>query len=652
MKRCLAAALALVGAAALAAPVPPEAPPSAATAATVEAPPEAVADEHSFANLDQFRVTHFDLDLTADFDARRLQGSVTLYLARLDPSAVQLVLDTRDLRIGDATELSADILGSTQASKAEWVSRPFHLGRRDPIRGSPLIIDLPPSTAATTTVKIEYETAPGAPSLQWLTPAQSGTRQPFLYTQGGPLGARGWIPLQDSPQVRTTYRAVIHTPDDLVAVMGSETAPNVKHISEYVFVNPARIPPGLVALAVGDLGFKSTGPRTGVYALRHSVSAAAREFAGGEAMLKAAEMLFGAYRFGRFDILVMPPAFPGIVQPVPRLPFVTATLLAGDKSLVPLIVPALAAEWAGDLVGNATWRDDWLRRGFTTYRAHRLEDALYGAQRAAITDLLAVQSLRDAMARMAAADTTLAPDLHGRDPATISAAVSGEKGGLFLGYLAARFGAPRFDEFLRGYAARFAFQSLTTERFLEYLQQNLLDRYPGTVTRAAALAWIMDAGLPGDAMVPSTAAFDAVDAVRAAWLTGPPAAVGPAAHDWTVPQWEYFLDGLPADSTGAQLAALDKADGFSKSDNAEITASWLAAAIRSGYSPADKRLETFLRTTGRRDLVVPLYQALMKTPAGTVLARRIYPACRAGYHDSLTVTLDPLVLPPAKAPHP
>src|SRR5258708_38635993 len=56
-------------------------------------------DYHSYANVDQFRTTHLDLDLRVDFAFKNIAGSVTLELKRLDPRSTQLVLDTKDLMI-------------------------------------------------------------------------------------------------------------------------------------------------------------------------------------------------------------------------------------------------------------------------------------------------------------------------------------------------------------------------------------------------------------------------------------------------------------------------------------------------------------------------------------------------------------------------
>ena len=56
-------------------------------------------DYHSFANTEQFRVTHLELNLRVDFTNQVLIGVVALEIKRLDPTATELVLDTRDLDV-------------------------------------------------------------------------------------------------------------------------------------------------------------------------------------------------------------------------------------------------------------------------------------------------------------------------------------------------------------------------------------------------------------------------------------------------------------------------------------------------------------------------------------------------------------------------
>jgi aminopeptidase N len=600
-------------------------------------------DYHSYANVDQFRVTHLDLDLRVDMKFQGITGRAVLDLKRVDPRATQLVLDTKDLMILDVTQKATDVMGATAKNQTFWVSRPFHLEKPDPILGSALVIELPPSKRGTEAIRIDYETMADSAALQWLTPKQTARHKAFLYTNSEPIGARSWIPLQDTPQVRATYKARVHTDSDVRAVMSAENDPKAKR-GDYTFVMPEAVPSYLIALAVGDLEFQETGPRTGVYAEKSMIKAAAKEFADTESMIQANEKMFGPYRWSRYDVLVMPPSFPEGGMENPRLSFITPTVVVGDKSLVSVIAHELAHSWAGNLVGNATWRDLWLNEGFTDYMESRIMTAVYGEQRSSMEAVLGLKSLRADLAKLKPADQILAIDLRDRDPDDVFSEIPYEKGRLFLNYLDAKFGRERFDAFLRGYFDHFAFKSITTEQFLEYLQENLLDRFPGIVTRSQVNAWVFGAGLPADAVLPVTTMFEPVDEARAAWLAGKlaPKKLG---MDWIAQQWLYFLNNMPATLPASQLADLDKAFGFGKSPNAEIAHGWFKLVIANDYQPGFPRLEEYLKTVGRRKLIAPLYEALMKTPSGQAVAKRVFAKARPGYHPETVKAIEAIVVP-------
>ncbi|HEY0746759.1 MAG TPA: M1 family metallopeptidase [Steroidobacteraceae bacterium] len=607
-------------------------------------PPGPPFDYHSYANVDQFRVTHLELDLRVDFWRKSISGVVALELKRVDPRATQIVLDTKDLMILDVTQKATDVVGATGKNQTFWVSRPFHLEKPDPILGRALVVELPPSRGGTETIRIDYETLPDAQALQWLTAKQTARHKDFLYTESEPIGARTWIPLQDTPQVRATYKAKVHTERGMRAVMSAENDPTVKPNGEYSFVMSQPVPSYLIALAVGDLEFLPTGPRTGVYAEKSMIKAAAKEFADTESMIQANEKMFGPYRWSRYDILVMPPSFPEGGMENPRLTFITPTIVVGDKSLVYVIAHELAHSWAGNLVGNATWRDVWLNEGVTDYMEGRIMSAVYGEERASMQAVLGLKSLRADLARLKSGDQLLAIDLRDRDPGAALSEVPYEKGRLFLTYLDSKFGREHFDAFLRGYFDHFAFKSITTEEFLGYLQENLLDRFPGVVTGDEVRAWVFSPGLPADAVLPATAMFQPVDASRDAWLGGKPAAKQMGV-DWVAQQWLYFLDNMPAMLRPAQLAELDKAFGFTKSPNAEIAHSWFKLVIANDYQPAYAGLEEYLTRIGRRKLIEPLYGELMKTASGALVAKRVFTKARPGYHPETVKAIESIVEP-------
>ena len=197
------------------------------------------------------------------------------------------------------------------------------------------MISLAPSTHS---VSLSYRTSPNATALQWLEPAQTANgNHPLLFTQSQAILARTWVPLQDSPAVRFTYEAQVRVPTGMIALMSARNPRRRNGDGKYSFKMTQPIPSYLMALAVGNLEFQSPRSRTGVYAEPETIDAASWELAGTESMIAAAENLYGAYRWGRYDLLILPPSFPFGGMENPRLTFATPTILAGDRSLVSLV---------------------------------------------------------------------------------------------------------------------------------------------------------------------------------------------------------------------------------------------------------------------------------------------------------------------------
>ena len=588
-------------------------------------------DLHSYANSDEIRVTHVELDLELGFDERRLRGSAMLSFDRLREDAETLVLDTRDLTISAVESWSPN--GGFDAAT-------YSLAEADAVLGAALTVVLPPQA---TRARVTYETSPEASGLQWLTPEQTAGREhPFMFTQSQAIHARSWIPLQDSPAVRVTYGARIRTPEGLRAVMSAANDPDAPADGDYRFDMPQPIPSYLIALAAGDLAFRPLGERTGVYAEPSVVAAAAAEFVDTESMMTATERLYGPYRWERYDLLVLPPSFPFGGMENPRLTFATPTILAGDRSLVSLVAHELAHSWSGNLVTNATWRDFWLNEGFTVYLERRIVEAVYGTDREAMEAVLGLQALDADLERLDDADEILHVDLTGRDPDAGMTQVPYEKGALFLRHLEEAAGRERFDAFLRGYFEHFAFRSITTAEFLDYLSEHLLADQ-ALAAEVPIEEWVRAPGLPAAAPQPASEAFGAVEAAAARWAGGELRAGDLDTSAWTTHEWLHFLGVLPERLERAQMAELDAAFSLTESPNAEIAHQWLLIAIRNAYRPADGRLERYLLEIGRRKLILPLYAALAATPDGRDRARAIYRRARPGYHPIATGSIDPLL---------
>jgi aminopeptidase N len=589
-------------------------------------------DTASYARPLEARVHHVALDLNVDFEAKRIGGTATLDIDR-KPDAKEIVLDDKGLEI----ESIADGAGQP----LQW-----KVGAADPKLGSPLAVTLGPDTKR---LVIKYKSAPDAGALQWLTPEQTaGKKKPYLFSQGQAIENRTWIPTQDSPGIRQTWEATIHVPAGLTAVMSApKAAEPITQGGESVFSYRMdhSVAPYMIAIGVGDLAFKSLGPRTGVWTEPVMLDRAAKELEDTEKMVEAAEKLYGPYRWGRYDLLVLPPAFPYGGMENPTLTFLTPTFIAGDKSLVSLVAHELAHSWSGNLVTNATWADSWLNEGVTSYFENRIMEALYGPRRARQEAALSFDEIEKAFAEEGrnAPITRLNLPPAQAVPDGGTSGIIYDKGAVFLRTMEKIVGREKWDAYLRSYFDRHAFQPMTSALFLADMRANLVKGDKALEQKLQLDDWVYKPGLPSNVVRPDPAAFAEVDQAVKTFASGGP--VPAAFGSWTTAEKMRFLNKLPRKMPTARLEELNRRLKLNEVGNYEVMFSWLDLAIRNRFDPAVPALERFLTTQGRRRFVRPLIETLAEDRQwGRPIAVRIYRVARASYHPITQRDLDKLNL--------
>jgi len=583
-------------------------------------------DYFSYANTEQFVTEHLQLDLTVDFERKELRGMASLKMRRLDPVAGEIILDTRDL------DIESVLVGGPGS---DGIDAGFEYTEKHPRLGQALKITLPAGLEEQQNleVKIHYKTDPGASALQWLPKELTASgKHPFMFSQSQSIHARSWVPLQDTPSVRITYEADIHTPPNLLAVMSADNNPLTPRSGEYHFNMPQPIPSYLLAIAVGNIYFAPIGERTGIYAEPELLDASTFEFSSTKQMLETAESLYGPYQWGRYDLLMLPPSFPFGGMENPRLSFITPSVLAGDQSLVSLIAHELAHSWSGNLVTNLTWRDIWLNEGITSYLDARLMEVLFGKDRADEERVLSYRSLLLGLEEVSPAMQALAPVENVDDPNQSQGGLQYQKGQLFLENLESAFGRESFDPFLAAYFKHFEFQSISSEQFLDYLDQNLLTKYPGKYSREQVEEWLYQPGLPADVSIPQSATLDQAAHLASLWAKGEVPVNEVPLGDWSPQATVHFINSLPPELAEAQLDELDNSFGFSETRNAEIGRAWFQQVAARRYLPAYPAMEAFLKSNGRVHLIRPAYQALVENGEDAELARELFETARPHYH--------------------
>lgn len=582
-------------------------------------------DNHTFSQPALAVVKHLDLDIKVDFPTQTISGKAAWTIDNINKGN-EIIFDENTLEIAKVT------IGDQEKETK------FTLGDDVEFHGKPLSITIEPTT---TKVTIYYKTTKDAVALQWLTPEQTADKKyPFLFSQGESIWSRTWIPCQDSPSIRFTYNAKVTVDPSLMAVMSAVNPQQKNDTGIYTFKQDKAIPSYLMAIAVGDIAFKSIDPRTGVYAEQSVVNKAAAEFSDLGKMVYAAEKLFGPYRWGRYDVLVLPPSFPYGGMENPNLTFLTPGIIAGDKSLTSVLAHELGHSWSGNLVTNATWDDVWLNEGFTTYVEHRIGEEIYGVNEAKMQDVLSRKVLSDNMKDYGTNNpsTKLKVDVSGKNPDDSLSDIPYEKGLAFLQTVENAVGRRKFDAFITEYFNTHAFQSITTEEFLQYFNKNLIKGDKALGDKIKAEEWIYQPDIPSNITTPVSADFNRIDSIQKTWRkTG---IKGLSAKIKSTNEKQHFIDYLPNDLTITEMTQIDKEFNFTKGGNFVIKRQWFVPAIHHQYKAAYPAIEQFMIATSRTGSLQTLYKEMVKTPLGKAWAQTIFEKAKPGYHTTTVQSIE------------
>lgn len=576
-------------------------------------------DPHSNSRPEEISTKSVALDLNVNFETKIISGSVTFDLQN-KTGARRFYLDTKDL-----------IIESVTASPGN-VELKYELGASDPVKGEALIIYLP-NPKQNRYVTVNYQTKSSAAGLNWMNPEQTISKKPFLFSLSAPIFSRTWMPCLDTPSVRSPYRAKIKTRKDLLAVMSAKNPSNKSPQGIYEFEMPEPVPAYLIALAVGDLEFRKLGPRSGVYAEPGIVDAAAKEFVDSEKILKATEKMFGPFLWERADLLILPYSFAYGGMENPRLTFLNAATVVGDRSMVNIVAHEYAHYWSGNLVLPSNWNHFWLNEGVTSYAEVRILESVYGKSTSQQMLNRNMGELQKVIADLKdhPDDTHLKLNLAGRDPDDGINDIAYQKGAMFLRMIEQIVGRNKFDKFLQSYFKKFKFQSITSDDFVNFLNQTLLANDPSLAKKLQVNDWVYGSGIPSNAPSVESDRVDHIENIAKLWKQG----VDAKSLDvikWSAFDWQNFLDILGNEVPASKMIELDKVFQLSQKPNPEVRYRWLKLVIQNKYSEGYPLLKDFLSTIGRGKYVKPLYKMMSQTPEGLKMGREIFAIAKNGYH--------------------
>lgn len=576
-------------------------------------------DPHSYSDLTQGKISHINLHIKVDFEAHILNVEADYQLE--DPVSGSLFLDSSKIDLMQA--------------KANGQDLPWKFDDQNKLLGERLHLK---NLDKVSSFKLVFKTSPEARALEWMPAIQTaGRKYPFLFSQCEAIHARSVFPCQDTPSLRFTYSAEIEVPKPLTAVMAAELVQvrDQGGSQAFVYKMPQPIPSYLFAIGVGNLQFRTLGPRTGVYAEPEIIEAAAWEFFENEAKIIEAEKLLGPYLWGRYDLLILTPFFPYGGMENPRLTFLTPTAILGNRGQTALITHELAHAWTGNLVTNATWKDFWLNEGWTTYAETRITEVLEGTD---VADLMAVFSEKRLLKLMEhigmdSPITCLKFPLDDQDPENNVNSIPYVKGCLFLKECEFIVGRERFDIFINKYINSFKFQSLTTETFLDFLRSEL----PEVFENLEVQHWIYEPGLTEDRHKPTSRLYDEVQDVLAAYKNGILPTKEKVAN-WHRYQVLSFLQDMPKQIPVEDCQYLEDVLDLPGKNDAGHYSFFYAICITSGYRDILPRVEQYIGRIGRLAFLHPIFRAMIASDWAKAYTRRILEGMRER-HSKTTVNV-------------
>ncbi|PBK87275.1 hypothetical protein ARMGADRAFT_972092 [Armillaria gallica] len=568
-----------------------------------------MSDPTTQSNYDEVYTEHVSLIWAIDWEAKTVSGEAIHDLRVKVDGVAEVIFDTADLDISKVSVQDEPVT--------------YDVKGKHPVMGSALHVPLGNGLKAGSTVKVSvlYKTTKDCTALQWLDKEQTKGKQfPYLFSQCQPIYMRTLAPVQDTPSVKITYTAKVTSvlPVLLSAIRQSPPSDGPAHggkivgkdLVEYSYHQPVPIPSYLIAIASGNVVYRpfpkyeDRNWTSGIWAEPEMIDAAYWEFSedtGG--FLRAEEDIVTPYRFGVYDLLVLPPSFPYGGMENACLTFLTPTLLTGDRTLVDVVAHELTHSYFGNGVTHAHATHFWLNEGWTTYMERLLLQVIHSPADRGFSFLIGYKSLVDDLelyANQPKYQRLVIEFEKGEDPDDAYSKVPYEKGANLILHLERTIGGlDVFLPYVSDYVNTFMGKSITTNEWIAHLYA-YYEKHGGPEKIKALDSIDWDAWFYGEGTsLPVTMDYDTSLATKAyslaeRWDASRTTEVSKLdfksddLNDFNSNQTAVFLERLqsytplPSDL----LAHLGSLYGLSTTHNAEIRSRFYLLALKDVASPA------------------------------------------------------------------
>lgn len=340
---------------------------------------------YSWAKPEEAIVDHIYLDLVIDFEKKIVKGSASLSIISLSGSEIFLDIEGLNIR---------GILGNVLS----WEEVIAYRGD-EKIAGIKINLD-PTIPIDSHHVKIFYESSPQARGLVWVNKGQGHSKEAMLFSHNYPIGARTWIPCQDTPAVRQSISAklqIVGVEKPYLALMSA--AQNYRVARDDMMYDNLIVQKAIYmhqfAIAAGNFIHKEIFPDLGFYTEQAWFSWNEEEF---REQVKDYYNFFsdhlGRSSWARTDLLLLASGFPYAYEAYPMLFFINKVRVDDARHE---LARSFASRWAGDSIKFQTWADHGLRSALSAYFSHKSIAHVHGKNFAEALSYFGQESLKRAI---------------------------------------------------------------------------------------------------------------------------------------------------------------------------------------------------------------------------------------------------------------
>ncbi len=405
--------------------------------------------------------THYTLQLKVDPSKDKFSGQVAIKV-KLENEKQVIKMHAEEMNISKATIKTPT--ETLVASVVEGENNGIALVLDKPIPASQITIELTFSAPLDETPTGLYRVKEGG---QW-----------YAFTQFEPLEARQAFPCFDEPGFKTPFKTTIEVPKGQIAV--SNTPLENDKGGQFSFVDSKPLPTYLIAFAIGEFDVVAAGEGA-IEGVPFRVLTTKGKGKLADYMLQRTPRIlatlsdyFGKnYPYKKLDVIAVPNFSAGAMENAGLVTFRETLLLLDParasirerRSAVSVMAHELAHMWFGDLVTMEWWDDLWLNEAFATWMARKVVQTILPTLEVDI-DAINTRSWVMSTDSQAATRSIRQPITNGGDVYNAFDGLTYQKGAAVIEMFESWVGDEKFQEGVRNYLVKYAYDSATTDQFL------------------------------------------------------------------------------------------------------------------------------------------------------------------------------------------